>query len=443
MASFFRFNLAKKMLLVYLPLSAVIILISAFALSTLKRLNSINDSIIKTDMPIRDTTNKMIDILLAEELYGHRYAILKSPEMLELFRERSKEFDSLINEISKLPDRNGIPIDQIASLHKEYSNLFINGFNHLRKLSSSRAKRYNEEIKKTQEELIKLIKNTSSKASQNRNKKTLMITEIGNKAFRITALLSIFGIIIGVGASLLITRNIVNSINQLRTATQKISEGKFDQIHTIQNHDELGELSQAFSEMAKRVKGLEEMYLDANPLTQLPGSIATENVIKKRLETGSPMAFCFVDIDNFKSLNDRYGYARGNEILKFTAKTIEAKVAEHGTEEDVIGHIGGDDFIFVTSLDRYEKTCAAIIEVFDKTIPDFYDSDDRNRGYITGVTRQGEEVSFPILTLSIVVVTNQKREIESHIQVGEIAADLKNYAKSLPGSIYIVDRRGT
>ncbi|MBI2487728.1 MAG: GGDEF domain-containing protein [Deltaproteobacteria bacterium] len=188
---------------------------------------------------------------------------------------------------------------------------------------------------------------------------------------------------------------------------------------------------------------MEEMYLDANPLTQLPGSIATENVIKKRLETGSPMAFCFVDIDNFKSLNDRYGYARGNEILKFTAKTIEAKVAEHGTEEDVIGHIGGDDFIFVTSLDRYEKTCAAIIEVFDKTIPDFYDSDDRNRGYITGVTRQGEEVSFPILTLSIVVVTNQKREIESHIQVGEIAADLKNYAKSLPGSIYIVDRRGT
>ncbi|MBI2487727.1 MAG: HAMP domain-containing protein [Deltaproteobacteria bacterium] len=246
MASFFRFNLAKKMLLVYLPLSAVIILISAFALSTLKRLNSINDSIIKTDMPIRDTTNKMIDILLAEELYGHRYAILKSPEMLELFRERSKEFDSLINEISKLPDRNGIPIDQIASLHKEYSNLFINGFNHLRKLSSSRAKRYNEEIKKTQEELIKLIKNTSSKASQNRNKKTLMITEIGNKAFRITALLSIFGIIIGVGASLLITRNIVNSINQLRTATQKISEGKFDQIHTIQNHDELGELSRVW-----------------------------------------------------------------------------------------------------------------------------------------------------------------------------------------------------
>lgn len=443
MASFFRFNLAKKMLLVYLPLSVVIIIISAFALSTLKRLNSINDSIIKTDMPIRDSTNKMIDNVLAEELYGRRYAILKSPEMLELFRERSKEFESLINEVRNLPHRNGIPIDQIAARHKEYNNLFINGFNNLRKPSSSRAKRYNEEIKKTQEELIELIKNTSYKASQNRNRKTLMITEIGNKAFRITALLSIFGIILGVSASLLITRNIINSINQLTTATQKISEGKFDQIHTIQNHDELGELSQAFSEMAKRVKALEEMYLDANPLTKLPGSIAIENIIKKRLETGSPMAFCFVDIDSFKSFNDRYGYVRGNELLKFTAKTIEAKVAEHGGEGDVVGHIGGDDFVFVTPLERFEKTCADIIEEFDKTIPDFYDPEERDKGYITGVTRQGEEVSFPILTLSIVVVTNQKREIESHIQVGEIAAELKSYAKSLRGSVSVVDRRAT
>ncbi|MGH7890365.1 MAG: GGDEF domain-containing protein, partial [Thermodesulfobacteriota bacterium] len=209
------------------------------------------------------------------------------------------------------------------------------------------------------------------------------------------------------------------------------------------NHDELGELSQAFSEMAKRVKALEEMYLDANPLTKLPGSIAIENIIKKRLDAGSPMAFCFVDIDSFKSFNDRYGYVRGNELLKFTAKTIEAKVAEHCAEGDLVGHIGGDDFVFVTPLERFEKTCADIIEEFDKKIPDFYDLEDRDRGYITGVTRQGEEVSFPILTLSIVVVTNRRREIESHIQVGEIAAELKSYAKSLRGSVSVVDRRAT
>ncbi|HEX9830195.1 MAG TPA: diguanylate cyclase [Thermodesulfobacteriota bacterium] len=443
MASFFRFNLAKKMLLAFLPLGLLIVLIAAFILSRLEQLNEINNSIIRTEIVIIEATNKMIDLLIDQELYGRRYAILKSKDMLKLFEERCEQFEDLVAEIRSLTDQDGIPIDQIASLHEEYENLFLNGFNILRKPSSSRAKKHNEEIKEIQQKLIDLLKDTSSKAYQNRNKKTLMITVIGKEAFQITALVSIFGIALCIGAALLISRNIINSINQLRSATQEISEGKFDQIHTIQNDDELGELSQAFSEMAKRVKALEEMYLDANPLTKLPGSIAIENIIKKRLDAGSPMAFCFVDIDSFKSFNDRYGYVRGNELLKFTAKTIEAKVAEHGGEGDVVGHIGGDDFVFVTPLERFEKTCADIIEEFDKTIPDFYDPEERDKGYITGVTRQGEEVSFPILTLSIVVVTNRRREIESHIQVGEIAAELKSYAKSLRGSVSVVDRRAT
>jgi GGDEF domain-containing protein len=441
--AFFRFTLAKKMLLAFLPLGLLIVLIAALTLSKLEQLNQINNSIMRTEIVIMEATNEMIDLLIDEELYGRRYAILKSKDMLKLFEERCGQFEDLVAQIRSVTDRDGIPIDQIASLHEEYENLFLNGFAILRKPSSSRAKSYNEEIKEVQQKLVGLLKETSAKAYQNRNKKTLMITVIGKEAFQITALVSIFGILLCIGASLLISRGIISSINQLRSATQEISEGKFDQIHTIQNHDELGELSQAFSEMAKRVKALEEMYLDANPLTKLPGSVAIENIIKKRLDLGSPMAFCFVDIDTFKSFNDKYGYVRGNELLKFTAKLIEAKIQEYGEEGDVVGHIGGDDFVFVTILERYERICASIIEEFDKSVPDFYDPEDRDRGYITGVTRQGEELSFPILSLSIVVVTNRTREIESHIQVGEIAAELKGYAKSLGGSVYVVDRRAT
>lgn len=441
MVSFLRLNLAKKMLLAFLPLSLLIVLISAFALSSLERLNKINNSIIKTEVPMMEATNKMIDILIDQELYGRRYAILKSQDMLELFEESREEFDDLIAEIRTLPGQKDIPIDLLAALHEKYSSLFINGFNYLKNPSSSRAKTQNEEITQAQEELIELINDTSSKTFQNRNKKTLMITEIGKKAFQITALLSIFGIIFIITASVLLTRNIIGSINQLRVTTQKISEGKFDQIITVQNQDELGELSHAFSEMAQRLKSLEEKYLDANPLTKLAGSIAIENVIKKRLDAASPMAFCFADIDDFKSYNDRYGYARGNEVIKHTAGIIEETVHAHGTDEDFIGHIGGDDFLVVTTQGLYEKICTAIIDVFDKTIPDFYDQVDRDKGYITGATRQGEEISFPIITISIVVVTNDKREIKNHIQIGEIAAELKNYTKSLPGSNYVVDRR--
>jgi len=91
--------------------------------------------------------------------------------------------------------------------------------------------------------------------------------------------------------------------------------------------------------------------------------------------------------------------------------------------------------------ERYEKICSAIIDSFDKMIPDFYDAEDQQRGYIEGETRQGQKVSFPIMTLAIAVVTNQNRRLQNHIQVGEIAAEMKKYAKSFSRSIFVVDRR--
>jgi diguanylate cyclase (GGDEF) domain len=154
------------------------------------------------------------------------------------------------------------------------------------------------------------------------------------------------------------------------------------------------------------------------------------------------MAFCFIDINNFKSFNDRYGYARGNEVIQTAAGIIETAVAEHGTDKDFIGHIGGDDFVVATSLERYEKICNTLIETFDRLTPDFYDPEDRSRGYIVGETRQGKKTSFPFIALSIAIVTNQSRTFRSHIEIGEIAAELKEYLKSLPGSTYAVDRRG-
>ncbi|HXG30731.1 MAG TPA: HAMP domain-containing protein [Thermodesulfobacteriota bacterium] len=442
MPNLFRLTLAKKILIGYLPLSLLIILISVFVLSTLERLNKINTSIIRTNVPLIEISEKMIDNLLAQELYGRRYAILRSPDILELFRERSREFDLLIERTRNLPDEKNIPIDRIASLHKEYDDLFINGFDYMGRPSSKIGKKYYEGIKKKQEELIGLIKGMSSEAVLDQNEKRLRITNIARKAFQITAVLCIIGIVFGIGTAVLITRNITGPINQLRMATQRISEGRFDQLPKVRNRDELGDLSKAFGEMARRLKSLEEMYLDASPLTRLPGSIAAENVIKKRLDTSSPIAFCLLDIDNFKSFNDRYGYARGNEVIQATAKIIEAAVAKHGASEDFIGHIGGDDFLVVTTPERYEAICSSTIEMFDNKIPHLYDPEDRERGYLIGVTRQGQEVSFPIISLSIAVVTNQKRELKSHLEIGEIAAELKNYAKSISGSKYVVDRRG-
>jgi diguanylate cyclase (GGDEF)-like protein len=253
--------------------------------------------------------------------------------------------------------------------------------------------------------------------------------------------LSIGGLLLGVIIGLIITRNISRSVNQLKLSTREISGGKFDHLPEVRNRDELGDLSRAIQNMAQRLKSLEEMSLDASPLTHLPGGIAIENILNQKLREEAPVAFCQLDLSHFKAFNDRYGYARGNEVIQATGKMITEAVKAQGDDDGFVGHIGGDDFAVITSPERYEKICLAIIESFDKMILDFYDPEDRQRGYIQGETRQGQKVTFPIMTLAIAVVTNKNRRLLNHIQVGEIAAEMKKYAKSFSRSIFAVDRR--
>jgi GGDEF domain-containing protein len=116
-------------------------------------------------------------------------------------------------------------------------------------------------------------------------------------------------------------------------------------------------------------------------------------------------------------------------------------VAEYGSDDDFIGHIGGDDFVVLTNPDLYKDICEAVIKRFDETIPNFYDKKDRNRGHIVGQNRQGEQVNFPLASISIAVVTNEKRKLLNHIQFGEVAAEMKEHAKSVSGSVFMVDQR--
>ncbi|MBU0484408.1 MAG: diguanylate cyclase [Proteobacteria bacterium] len=438
---FLRMNIVVKMLFGYIPLFILLLLISAFALASLNRLNVLNESILKTDIPVREASSKMIDALLAQELFLQRYLILKTPELLNLYQERSAEFSQMINKIDELPEDRQFPITELTRTHDEYNSLLINGLDILADPTSSKAKEYEQTIKKKQESLVKLIQDMATAALKDQNEKTGVTATIGALAFRVATVLCVVGLIFSVAAATIVTRNIAGAIKKLHLATLKISEGDFDYVPNIKNKDELGDLSDAFVMMAKRLKALEEMYRDASPLTMLPGGVAIENILKKKIQQFQPIAFCLMDLDNFKSYNDNYGYAMGNEIIQATASYIEKAVAEFGTEDDFIGHIGGDDFVLITSHDRYEKICRAVIKYFDDNAPDFYNEQDRKRGCIVAENRQGEKMTFPLASISIAVVTNQRRVFASHIQVGEIAADLKEFAKSQAGSALVVDKR--
>lgn len=438
---FFRPTIARKLLLGFLSYGILTILIALIALSSLQKLNEINNRIIKQDVPLVEITNKMTEALLAQELYGRRSFILESAEMEALFWKRNEEFEKLLQQMGNLPDAVNLPLDRLATLHEEYNHLFKTGLEKGEGVPSQALQDLDRPIRKKQEKLIQLIKGISHDAKEDQNAKRQKSLSIGHSAFWITAGLSIGGLLVGMTIALIITRNISHSINQLILSTREISGGKFDHLPEVHNQDELGDLFKSFQKMGQRLKSLEEMHLDANPITHLPGGIAIENILNKRLKEEKPLAFCQLDLSHFKAFNDRYGYARGNEVIQTTAKIVTQVVNVQGNERTFVGHIGGDDFVVVTSPDHYEKICVSIIDSFDKMVLDFYDLEDRQRGYIQGRTRQGQEVSFPIMTLAIAVVTNKKRRLQNHIQVGEIAAELKSYAKSFSHSIFVVDRR--
>ncbi|MFZ3072682.1 MAG: diguanylate cyclase, partial [Thermodesulfobacteriota bacterium] len=439
---FLRLNIGNKMLVGYFPLSIILVLISVFTLSGLERLNVINGSILAEDIPVMRMADNLTDDLLGQELYGRRYVILGSHDMLRLFWNRAEEFDRTVKEIKTIAGDKDIDIDNISVLHGEYNALFVERFNISGAFSGSRAVRQDSLVTEKREQLLTLIGKLTDDAIDAHKIKTARASSIGVNAFRIAVVLCVLGIVVGIGAALLITKNIAYSIRELNSAVRKISEGEFDDIHVIRNEDELGELSEAFVEMAKKLKRLEEMYLDASPLTRLPGGIAIENVLKKRLSDGRSIAFCLIDIDNFKAYNDHYGYARGSDLIVALASIIEKTAAERGGDDVFTGHIGGDDFVMILSVDRYAEACSLVIARFDAAVRSFYAAVDLESGYIAGQTRQGKTVNFPVATLSIAVVTNSERAFSSHVEVGAVAAELKEYAKSIPKSVYVVDHRG-
>ena len=152
--------------------------------------------------------------------------------------------------------------------------------------------------------------------------------------------------------------------------------------------------------------------LDANPLSKLPGNVSIIEEIQARLDSGNPLAVCYVDLDNFKAFNDKYGFERGDEALKMTARILLIAMRESGTPGDFLGHIGGDDFVLITIPVKAEPLCQKIVTELSRTAASLYDEEDLRRGYIESKDRDGKARNFPLLTISIGIITNEQRPIK-------------------------------
>lgn len=181
--------------------------------------------------------------------------------------------------------------------------------------------------------------------------------------------------------------------------------------------------------------------VDVHPSTRLPGTREIEAELARRVASGERFAACYADLDHFKEFNDRYGYHNGDRVIRLLARILHDVVKGLCGEDGFVGHIGGDDFLYAVPVAAMPRVCDEIIRVFDELISLQYSEQDRRVGYFLGKDRRGQLHRVPLMTLSIGVVTNQRRRFTRAAEVSELATEMKSYAKTLPGSLWTLDRR--
>ncbi len=184
-----------------------------------------------------------------------------------------------------------------------------------------------------------------------------------------------------------------------------------------------------------------ERNLDANPLTHLPGNTTIMEELQRCIDSGKFFAVGYADLDKFKIYNDKYGFEKGDEVIRELARLLIRVIREEAGDQAFIGHIGGDDFVFITDNEICDNVCRRIVEEFDRTAPTFYNDEDRLAGYIIGKDRQGNEIKTGLLSISIGIVSNDTRPITHVAQIAEIGAELKKFAKSFEKSNFVRNQR--
>ncbi len=177
-----------------------------------------------------------------------------------------------------------------------------------------------------------------------------------------------------------------------------------------------------------------------SPLTRLPGGIQLERAIDYTLRSLEPWSLLYLDLDNFKAFNDAYGFLAGNDMILLVGHICQQIVYEYGNADDFVGHVGGDDFVIVTTPDKEQKMCEKILARYKEESLVFYRREDAERGSINGIDRHGRPYQFPLVSLSIGVVNDQFCCSHSTDEVGTLAAEAKRLAKRSASNISYASR---
>ena len=402
----------------------------AYSSLSLYSLNKTARGIANNDLPIISTLIKLRTSLLAQEGYAAKYAILKDQTFVDLFQQREKESLSGLAFLAQADASR-----ETATLKRLYSDYQMSAAT----LFSSQT----DNVTPLRSASLRLINSVDALYVKRQDQLQAELQRANYQqetTIRWTIIISCIGFLLAIGVAPFVTYRTFRAIRKLQRATHRIAEGDFDYDPQIPPGDEISDLARDFTRMAERLKVLEQMSLDASPLTRLPGNIAIERVLEQRLKGGGMFAFCYADLDNFKPFSDHYGYAKGSELLRITGGLIQSTVKSMGDPGSFVGHVGGDDFVMVLSPERAAPICEAVINAFDKEVAKHFSAEDLARGGIEGYDRYGVHRFFPITTISIAVIICGGDQFTSPVDIARASAQAKDTAKETPGSSYLISR---
>jgi diguanylate cyclase (GGDEF)-like protein len=183
------------------------------------------------------------------------------------------------------------------------------------------------------------------------------------------------------------------------------------------------------------------MAKGANPLTGLPGNLALEAEVEKRCQGRGLTSIVYVDLDNFKIFNDTYGFESGDKVLRLLSDILSWACRRHGQGYTFVGHIGGDDFVIMSEAHCVERICRGVVRCFKRLVRKLYNTQDARRGYVLAKGRDGKEGKFPLVSVSMGIMDISGSGACDLAAISHRAAEVKKYAKSKNGNVYVRDRR--
>lgn len=433
-------TVTKKVIIGYLVIVFFFLLAVGFALFHLHQQSGQTEQLVNVDFRGFELVRDLQQNLLAQENIEKQLLILRDPALRELRLNRNKELARLARSLNRssfaeLLDPLPLQVVNYRKLDNALSEALLwHNWSEAAEISE-------KSIVPARVQLLRLLAEVRQEQQERINSGLARLSQRTGDAYQFTLLFTLIGISLSAPVSVAVILSIHRSVRALKEAIREISEGSFEHQPDLSGNDEFSQLANDFNRMGRKLRDLEQIRLDANPLTRLPGNLAIDREIEERINNRTNFSHLYIDLDNFKAYSDRYGYKAGSDVLAQVGEMVLQTVHELGSTADLIGHIGGDDYVVISTPELAEPLAKKLIAEFEKLAPSFYNAEDRQAGAFVGKDRYGIERTFPLMTISIAVNFSDQYEYPSRLAISQDCARLKEYLKIQEGSNYMLERR--